>query len=287
MRRFGLAALQLELSPGNNLEAIAAEIASVRRRFPWVDMVALAELATHGVALDRAEPMPGPTEERYRAIAREHGLWLQPGSLYERAGERIYNTAPVIDPAGNVVARHRKIYPFLPYEQGVASGGGHTVFDVPGVGRFGVSICYDMWFPETTRALAWMGAEVILHPSLTNTVDRDVEIAIARASAATNQCYFVDVNCAGKLGFGRSSAFGPGGEALHVAGSGREVIALEIDLDVVSAVRERGWNGLTQTLKSFRDTNVSFPPYAPDGRRGGVFAKLGPLERPDRRASNT
>ena len=100
MRRFGIAALQLELGPGNNLDAIAAEIATVRRRFPWVDMVMLAELASYGVSLDHAEPLPGPTEQRYQAIAREHSLWLLPGSLYERAGDRIFNTAPVIDPSG-------------------------------------------------------------------------------------------------------------------------------------------------------------------------------------------
>lgn len=286
MRRFGLAALQLELGAGNNLELIEAEIAAVRRRFPWLDMVMLAELATHGAALDRAETLPGPTERRYQELAREHGLWLQPGSLYERDGERVYNTAPVIDPAGRVVARHRKIYPFRPYEQ-VAGGDSCTVFDVPGVGRFGLSICYDMWFPETTRALAWQGAEVVLHPSLTNTIDRDVEIAIARASAATNQCYFVDLNCAGALGFGRSAVFGPGGEPVHVAGAGREVIALELDLDAVANVRERGWQGLTQPLKSFRDTPVEFPPYAPGNRSRGALAELGPLERPSgRKPSN-
>lgn len=287
MRRFGLAALQLELGPGNNLEIIAAEIATARRRFPWIDMVMLAELASYGVSLDRAEPMPGPTEERYRAIAREHGLWLLPGSIYERDGERIYNTAPVIDPAGNVVARHRKIYPFLPYERGVACGSECTVFDIPDVGRFGVSTCYDMWFPETTRTLAWKGAEVILHPSLTNTIDRDVEVSIARASAATNQCYFIDLNCSGKLGYGRSAAFGPGGETLHVAGTGREFIALEIDLDLVTTMRERGWQGLGQPLKSFRDTDVRYPTYAPDAHRGGAFAKLGPLERPAGRNTKT
>jgi predicted amidohydrolase len=137
-----------------------------------------------------------------------------------------------------------------------------------------------MWFPETTRTLAWMGAEVILHPSLTNTIDRDVEAAIARAAAATNQCYFVDLNCSGRLAFGRSSIFGPGGEAIHLAGTGREVIAVELDLDVVSNVRERGWQCLTQPLKSFRDTPVEYPPYAPGAHRGGAFAKLGPLERP-------
>jgi predicted amidohydrolase len=279
MRRIGIAALQLELAPGNNLDAIAAEIAAVRRRFPWIDLVLLAELACYGVSLESAEPLPGPAEERYRKIAREHGLWLVPGSLYERAGERIYNTAPVIDPAGSVVARHRKLYPFQPYERGVAGGDAHTVFDIPDVGRFGLSICYDMWFPETTRTLAWMGAEVILHPSLTNTIDRDVEISIARASAATNQCYFIDLNCAGRLGYGRSSVFGPGGETVYVAGTSREIIALELDLDLVATQRERGWQGLGQPLKSFRDTPVSFPPYAPGAHRGGAFANLGPLER--------
>jgi len=280
MRRLGIAALQLELESGDNLDVIAAEIASVRRRFPWVDMVVLAELASYGASIDRAETLPGPTEQRYQEIARQHSIWLLPGSLYERAGDRIYNTAPVIDPSGKVVARHRKIYPFLPYERGVACGDAHTVFDVPDVGRFGVSICYDMWFPETTRTLAWMGAEVVIHPSLTNTIDRDVELAIARASAATNQCYFIDLNCSGRLAFGRSSAFGPGGETLHIAGAGREIIALELDLDLVTNVRERGWQGLTQPLKSFRDTPVKFPPYAPDAHRGGALAKLGTLERP-------
>ncbi len=280
MRRFGLAALQLELGPGNNMDVIAEEIACASLRFPWIDMVMLAELASHGVSLDAAEPLPGPTEQRYQEIARKHGLWLLPGSLYERAGERVYNTAPVIDPTGTVVARHRKIYPFEPYEVNVACGNQPTVFDIPDVGRFGVSICYDMWFPETTRTLAWMGAEVILHPGLTNTIDRDVEISIARASAATNQCYFVDLNCSGRLGYGRSAAFGPGGEALHVAGAGREIIALEFDLDLVTNMRERGWQGLGQPLKSFRDTDVSFPPYAPGAHRAGAFANLGPLERP-------
>jgi predicted amidohydrolase len=280
MRRFGLAALQLELGPGNNLEIIAAEITAARRRFPWIDMVMLAELASYGVSLDHAEPMPGPTEERYRAIAREHGLWLLPGSIYERDGDRIYNTAPVIDPSGTVVARHRKIYPFLPFERGVACGDCATVFEIPGVGRVGISICYDMWFPETLRQLTWMGAEVILHPGLTNTIDRDVEVSIARASAAMHQCYFVDLNCSGKLGYGRSSVFGPGGETVHAGGTGREIIALDLDLDVVTATRERGWQGLGQPLKSFRDTEVAYPVYAPGAHRGGAFEKLGPLERP-------
>jgi deaminated glutathione amidase len=53
---------------------------------------------------------------------------------------------------------------------------------VPQVGRFGLSICYDIWFPETTRQLTSAGVEVLLHPVLTGTTDRDAELAIARAT---------------------------------------------------------------------------------------------------------
>ncbi len=180
MRRFGLAALQLELGPGNNLDVIAAEIATARRRFPWIDMVMLAELASYGVSLEppsRCRARPSSATRRSRAstacgCCRARSTSGPATHLQHGAGHR---------PDGTVVARHRKIYPFVPYEMNVACGNQHTVFDIPDVGRFGVSICYDMWFPETTRTLAWMGAEVILHPGLTNTIDRDVEISIARA----------------------------------------------------------------------------------------------------------
>ena len=99
-------------------------------------MVLLAELATYGVSLERAEPMPGPTEQRYRAIAREHGLWLVPGSLYERAGDRD------LQHGARDRSRRERSSPgtarsirSTPYESDVACGDAHTVFDIPDVGR--------------------------------------------------------------------------------------------------------------------------------------------------------
>ncbi len=162
----------------------------------------------------------------------------------------------------------------------MTAGSEFVVFDVPGVGRFGMSICYDMWFPEAIRTLTWMGTEVILHPGMTNTIDRDAELAVARASAVTNQVFFVDVNTAGSLGVGLSGMFGPGGEVIHQAGSGHEVIAVELDLDQVTRVRERGWHGLGQPLKSLRDTPITFPPYRDGFAASPTFSGLGPLERP-------
>ncbi|MFT3809606.1 MAG: carbon-nitrogen hydrolase family protein [Micropepsaceae bacterium] len=192
----------------------------------------------------------------------------------------MFNVTPVINPAGEVIARYRKMYPFLPYEAGVASGDSFCVFDVPGIARFGISICYDMWFPETTRTLAWMGAEAIIHPTMTNTIDRDAELAIARANAAQNQLYFIDINVAGRMGFGRSIAYGPGGELLHAAGTGHEAIALELDFEHVRHVRERGWNGIGQMLKSFRDTPIDYPQYRSGARKSPSLESLGRLERP-------
>ena len=84
-----------------------------------------------------------------------------------------------------------------------------------------VSICYDIWFPETTRTLTSMGAEVLLHPVLTNTIDRDVELSIARATAAQFQCYVFDINGIGAGGVGRSCVVDPSGQVLHEAGGTR------------------------------------------------------------------
>lgn len=282
MANFAIAGLQLEIARGDNLANIRSEIESVAARFPWVHMVLLGELSAYGSGTDRAEPAAGPTEKEFCRLARKLGIWLIPGSFYVRDRRSIYNVTPVINPAGEVVARHRKMFPFLPYETGVTPGKEFVVFDVPEVGRFGVSNCYDMWFPETTRTLAAMGAEVILHPTMTGTADRDVELAIARANAATNQCYFFDINVAGRLGLGQSIVCGPGGEILYQAGRGREIFPIEVDLDLVRHVRRRGWQGLGQVLKSFRDRPVDFPVCGDRTVEFAGLSTLGPLCLPER-----
>jgi predicted amidohydrolase len=272
---FAIGALQLEAANGNAVDSIIAEIESAVSRFPWLNMVLLAELNC-GTNTQAAEPMPGPRETRFCEVAKRHGIWLIPGSMFEASGELVFNTAPVITPDGEVISRYRKQFPWMPYERGVTAGDAFTVFDIPGVARFGVSICYDMWFPETIRALAWKGAEVILHPSLTSTMDRDVEIAMVRSHAAMNQCYFVDVNLAGPLGVGQSCIAGPGGEVVYQAGKAREIIALKLDLNYLRDVRVNGWQNLGQPLKSFRDSQLQFPQYT-EGHDSASLRALGEL----------
>jgi predicted amidohydrolase len=282
MPYLSLAGLQLELEIEDNLSLIEKEIALAKKRFPWVQMVVLPELCTFGPGADLAVQMPGEVENCFREAALKNDIWLIPGSIFERRGEEVFNTAPVINPKGEVIARYRKQYPWLPYEQGVSAGDEFVVFDVPGAGRIGLIICYDMWFPEMVRTLTWMGAEAVICPSLTTTIDRTVECAIAQSNAVTNQVYFLNLNAAGRMGFGRSIFAGPDGQVIHQAGVGREIIAVEMDFTHVRRVRERGMHGLCQTLKSFRDHPVEFPPYRNAQADPGAFAELGPLAVPEK-----
>ena len=282
MTPFAIAGLQLKIdAESDNLEHIRHRIDVLMHLYPWVQMVVLSELAAFGPYIGNAQPLPGPTEEFFQEIAVRHSIWLVPGSIFERSDELVYNTTSVISPTGEVIGRYRKMFPFLPYEEGVESGSDFLVFDIPDIGRFGISICYDMWMPETTRILAAMGAEVIIHPSLTNTIDRDVELSIARASAATNQCFFIDINGSGDGGNGRSILVAPNGDILYQAGHGEEMIPIEIDLDRVRRSREFGLRGLGQPLKSFRDRSVHFGIYEGNDAAGGYLGQLGPLAKPE------
>ena len=280
MSHFAIAGLQLEVSAKDNRYLIQKEVEAVKRRFPWVEMVVLGELATYGPNPSTAEALPGEAENHFCQVARDNNIWLLPGSVMEKHGDDVYNTASVINPAGEVVGRYRKMFPWKPYEKGTTAGEDFLVFDVPDVGRFGVSICYDQWFPETTRNLAWMGAEVILCPTMTSTVDRELELCLARANAISNQCYFFNINVAGALGNGKSIAVGPEGNVIHQAGELGEVMPVEVDLNHVRRVRERGVLGMCQPLKSFRDSTVEFPAYSANRHNSPALNDLGALEVP-------
>ena len=287
MPTLGLVSIQLAGAKADNFDLLEREFRGVAKRFPWVDLIVCGELAVHGPSPATAQPAGGPTERRFQALARELGVWLIPGTQFEARGNDIFNTALVINPAGETIARYDKMFPFLPYEKGVTAGRNPVVFDIPNVGRIGLGICYDMWFPEAMRTLVGMGAEAIILPTMTNTIDRDVEVSIARANAAVNQCYFIDVNVAGEQGNGRSVFFGPGGELLHECGTEREISAFELDFDQVRRARDRGWHGLGQILKSFRDAPARFPFHESPEARQQAMAHLGPLTMPTRTTIDT
>lgn len=282
MTPFAIAGIQMHVAAVHeNVSRMKHQLDLTMARFPWVQMVMFSELAAFGPLPHHAGPFER-TEEVMASWARHYGIWLLTGSMFEATEDGYYNTASVIGPDGAVVGRYRKMFPFRPYEKDVKAGESFLVFDVPDAGRFGVSICYDIWFPETTRTLTSMGAEVLLHPVLTGTTDRDVELGIARATAAMFQCYVFDINGLGAGGYGRSAVFDPAANTLHQAAGQEEIIPLEIDFDQVRRQREVGIKGLGQPLKSFRDRPVAFTVYDRDAGIAGYLDTLGPLEMPER-----
>ena len=249
--------------------------------YPWVQMVMFSELCPFGPLTHNAMEFPNEIEAEFCEVAKRHGIWLVPGTMFQKKDVQIYNTATVINPQGEIVGRYNKMFPFYPYEMGVTGGDEFLMWDVPNVGKFGLTICYDMWFPETSRTLAVNGVDVILHPTLTATIDRDIELSLVQATAAINQCFIFDINGLGDGGTGRSIVCGPDGRVLHQASTGEELIPIEIDIDRVKRSREMGVLRLGQPLKSFRDRRVRFDIYQ-DGAQLPYLNTLGKLHKPTR-----
>jgi predicted amidohydrolase len=283
MKPYSIAGIQMYVtSAESNIPRMRHKVDSLMATYPWIQMVIFSELAPFGPLTSKARRLPCPEEQEFQALAVKHGIWLIPGSMFElRDDGKIYNTASVINPHGEVVGRYSKMFPFYPYEEGVEPGDQFLIWDVPEVGRFGITICYDMWFPETSRTLAAHGVEVIIHPTLTATIDREIELALAQATAGTNQCFIFDINGLGDGGTGRSIICGPDGRVIYQGNVGEELIPIELDLDRVKRSREIGVLRLGQPLKSFRDRKVHFDVYNP-GATTPYLQSLGPLIKPTR-----
>jgi predicted amidohydrolase len=281
MKPFSIGGIQMHVSAAHsNIELMKHKIEVMCSVYPWVQMIMLSELCAYGPLTHHAQEFPNEDEKVFQDLARKHKIWLIPGSMFRKEGAHIYNTASVINPEGEIVGRYDKMFPFYPYEVGVTGGDQFLLFDVPDVGRFGLSICYDAWFPETSRTLAVQGAEVILHPTLTGTIDRDIELSLMQATAATNQCYVFDINGLGDGGTGRSIVCGPDGRVLYQASTGPELIPIEIDMERVKRSREEGLLRLGQPLKSFRDRKVHFDIY--QQKEHAYLNSLGTLTKPSR-----
>jgi beta-ureidopropionase len=196
-----------------------------------------------------AEPVPGPTTDRFARAARELGVVVII-NLYERDGERAFDTSPVIDADGTLLGRTRMIhitdYPCF-HEQGYYTPGdkGAPVFKTA-VGNVGVAICYDRHFPEYMRALAVNGADLVIVPQA-GAVDEWPEglyEAEMRVAAFQNGYFTALCNRVGKeekLDFaGESFVCGPDGEVIaRAAKSADEILYADIDLSATSQSNAR------------------------------------------------
>ncbi|MFC1547626.1 nitrilase-related carbon-nitrogen hydrolase [Candidatus Neomarinimicrobiota bacterium] len=197
------------------------------------------ERASSGMQ-DLAETIPGPTTEQFAAKARELGVVLIL-NLFERDGDRTYDTSPVIDQDGSLLGTTRMVhitdYPCF-HEQGYYSPGDHgaPVYDTA-FGKVGVAICYDRHYPEYMRALALKGAQVVFVPQAGATGEwpEGLYEAEMRVAAFQNGYFVALCNRVGqepKLTFaGESFVCDPSGNVIAQAPQGEEAI-LHADLNL-------------------------------------------------------
>jgi formamidase len=276
--------------PAATLDRFEGYVNLARREFPGSDLYLFPELYLTGedpftleppkdFVHDVAEEIPGPLTDRVGKMAAKVRRWIVAGSTFEREGREVYNTALVFSPDGDLVTTYRKLFPWEPFETSTPGDAPPPVFDIPGIGRAGLMICYDGWFPEVARGLALRGAEVILHPTLTSTPDREDELVLARANAVVNQCYVVNINMGDTIGGGRSIAVDPEGRVLYTAGAGEELLPEILDLERTAEVRERGSRGITSPLRHFREGPAAvMEPYA-QRREGSDREAADPIDR--------
>ncbi|HWS51971.1 MAG TPA: carbon-nitrogen hydrolase family protein [Microbacterium sp.] len=256
------------------LSRFASDVAATLQEYPNLELLVYPELHLCGTEhlpdRDRAE-----TLERFAhaldsgfitelgGIAREHEIWLCPGSVGERGpnGE-FFNTQLLFDPSGRLRSAYRKMFPWRPHEPH-RPGTEFVVENLDGAGTAGFSICYDAWFPEHSRQLAWLGADLILNVVKTTTPDREQELLLARANAIVNQNVVASVNCAAPVGRGRSIVVGPEGFVKAEAGTGEQTLVFTFDPDEVVDVREKGTMGSNRMWAQFRedDEPISLPMY--------------------------
>lgn len=249
---------------GEPVSAFADEVKAALEAQPHSRLVVFPELHLFGdedpdlqraeILQESAQPLDGPRVKELQQLAKDLNIWLVPGSVCERGPEgQLFNTQLVLSPEGELAGYYRKIFPWRPFEP-YDPGDKFTTVDLPGIGRVGLNICYDAWYPEVSRQLAWMGAEVILNVVKTTTPDRKQELILAKANAIVNQVFMVSVNCAGPTGQGKSIIVDPEGNTLTEAPDDQpQLLTAELDLAAVDRVRTHGTENLNRPWSQFRE----------------------------------
>ncbi|NND07867.1 MAG: carbon-nitrogen hydrolase family protein [Saprospiraceae bacterium] len=203
------------------------------------DIVCLPEgitlVGTGQTYIDVAESLPGPSSKHLGQIARKHQMYIVAGIL-EREGEVVYNTAILLDRAGELAGKYRKVaLPREEIEGGVTPGQEFPVFDTD-FGKIGVMICWDVFFPEPARQLALQGAEVIFMPIWGGNIN------LAKARAIENQVYLVSSTYSMKTGI-----FDLEGQLMAEGTEEHPISMVEVDLE-----RQKLWPWLGEFKNRIR-----------------------------------
>jgi len=202
-----------------------------------------------------AEPIPGPSSERMASLARELSLYILAGSILEKISQapKVFNTSLLIDPEGRLIARYRKIHlfdvnldgDFAISESTFRQAGGEAVVASTALCRLGLSVCYDLRFPELYRVLSERGAQVVAVPSVfTVPTGKEHWEPLLRARAIENQVYVIAPDQIGRNpssmdAYGHSMIVDPWGKIIAQAQMQAGIVCADVDLEYLEAVRQK------------------------------------------------
>ncbi len=202
-----------------------------------------------------AETVPGESLKPLMALAKRHKVFILAGSIYEKAAGtgKAYNTSVLIDQRGAIKAKYRKIHLFEAVlgnkriREADCFAAGHKVVMARAEGfKLGLSVCYDLRFPEMYRKYAVLGAHAVCVPSaFTYETGKAHWEVLVRSRAIENRCYILAPNQVGKSGkgvrhYGHSMIVGPWGEILAMAsGDKEEIIYAQLNLNDIKAARQK------------------------------------------------
>jgi predicted amidohydrolase len=255
-RKIRAAAIQMSSTPDKEENKVTAEALIRGAVSAGADLVALPELwSCHGldeVYRENAEPVPGPTTEFMADLARELAIYLLGGSILEGepSARRLSNTSTLFDPSGEMTAVYRKIHLFdvkvsdREYlESANIAPGNEIVTAKAGAATLGLSVCYDVRFPELYRLLALRGAEILAVPAaFTLQTGKDHWELLLRARAVENQAFVVapaqwGQKADGRWTYGRSMIVDPWGTVLATCPDRDGYALATLDLDFLDRFR--------------------------------------------------
>ena len=194
--------------------------------------------------LAAAEPIPGPSTERFAELARKYGVWIVFG-MDENRGGRLFNTAVLMNPTGRIVGTYSKVHlQNWMVASGVQHGDGFPVWDIDVDGvhvKIGIEICYDVQHPESTLELALGGAEIVFIPYCTEDFSRPLLIHLFETTALENRLYIVRANYAEPRNSGTSSIINYEGRTVSQLGDRAGVLLGDLDVTALRKVRGE-WN---------------------------------------------
>jgi len=257
MQQYIAAVIQMDSTDDKeeNLKTAAEFVGEAASR--GARLIALPEQMNYtGRAMqENAEDIPGGrTFSVMSELAEKFGVWLHCGSIYEKSGDsRPYNTTMLLNPKGELAAKYSKIHmfdvdlrdgPTVRESDHNTPGERIVTVDTKEVGRLGLSICYDVRFPELYRLMALCGAQIFLVPSsFTQHTGRDHWEVLLRARAVENGCYVLAPGQCGKkpkyMANGKSLIADPWGNVTALSPDRPGVITAEVDLDYLEGVRRQ------------------------------------------------